>query len=169
MMVRSIYVGAIAMLAAVLFGPVNMANAQTRILTGEQIENKLFAKSKAISPVRRKAVDMNAVTFEYNSATLTGPARRQLDVLGRVLSKPAFRGNKFVIGGHTDDSGSEAYNKTLSQRRAQSVVQYLTRNYEIKKSALTPVGYGESRLISSLNPDDPSQRRAEIINIGKGD
>lgn len=166
---RSIYFGAIAVLAAVLFSPVKTAHAQMRILTDEQIENKLFAKSKAISPVRRKSVDMHAVTFEYNSATLTQPARKQLDVLGRVLSKPKFRGNKFVVGGHTDSTGSEGYNKSLSQRRAQSVVRYLTKNYGIKEAALTPVGYGETRLISSINPDDASQRRAEIINIGKGD
>ena len=169
MMERTLRFGFLALWAALVIGPTPSATAaEAKLLTDEQIENRLFAKSKAISPVRRRAIDMPAVTFEYNSAVLTKAARRQLSVLGRVLSKPAFRGNKFVIGGHTDASGSEAYNKRLSQRRAKAVVEFLTSNYGIDETSLTPVGYGESRLLKNLSPSADNQRRAEIINLGKG-
>ncbi len=169
MMERTLGFGFLALWAALVIGPAPSANAaEMKIYTDEQIENKLFAKSKAISPVRRRAIDMPAVTFDFNSANLTKQARRQLSVLGRVLSKPAFRGNKFVIGGHTDAVGGESYNKQLSQRRAQAVVEYLVTQHGIEKQFLAPVGYGESRLLQNLSPSADNQRRAEIINLGKG-
>lgn len=169
MMKRTLAIGSLALLAVLVIGPAPSATAaEAKLLTVEQIENKLFAKSKSISPVRRRAIDMPAVTFEYNSSVLTKAARRQLSVLGRVLSKPAFRGNKFVIGGHTDARGGEAYNKRLSQRRAKAVVEFLASNYGIAKKSLTPIGYGESRLLPNLSPSADDQRRAEIINLGKG-
>ena len=169
MMERTLGFGFLALWAALVIGPAPSANAaEMKIFTDEQIENKLFAKSKAISPVRRRAIDMPAVTFEFNSAVLTKQARRQLSVLGRVLSKPAFRGNKFVIGGHTDAVGGESYNKRLSQRRAQAVVEYLVIQHGIEKQFLAPVGYGESRLLKNLSPNADNQRRAEIVNLGKG-
>ena len=169
MMERTLGFGFLALWAALVIGPASSANAaEMKIFTDEQIENKLFAKSKAISPVRRRAIDMPAVTFEFNSAVLTKQARRQLSVLGRVLSKPAFRGNKFAIGGHTDARGSESYNKRLSQRRAKAVVEFLASNYGIDEKSLTPIGYGESRLLPNLSSSADNQRRAEIINLGKG-
>lgn len=169
MMERTLGFGFLALWAALVIGPAPSADAaEIKIFTDEQIENKLFAKSKAISPVRRRAIDMPAVTFEFNSAKLTKQALRQLSVLGRVLSKPAFRGNKFIIGGHTDAVGGESYNTRLSQRRAQAVVEYLVTQHGIEKQFLSPVGYGESRLLKNLSPSADNQRRAEIVNLGKG-
>lgn len=169
MMERTLGFGFLALWAALVIGPAPSADAaEMKIFTDEQIENKLFAKSKAISPVRRRAIDMPAVTFEFNSAKLTKQALRQLSVLGRVLSKPAFRGNKFIIGGHTDAVGGESYNTRLSQRRAQAVVEYLVTQHGIEKQFLAPVGYGESRLLKNLSPSADNQRRAEIVNLGKG-
>jgi outer membrane protein OmpA-like peptidoglycan-associated protein len=156
-----------AILAALAVSPIGSTKAAEKIFTDEQIENKLFAKSKGISPARRTAIDMPAVTFEFNSANLTGSARRQLDVLGRVLSKRAFSRNRFIVGGHTDDVGKSQYNKDLSQKRAESVVEYLVSRHGLDKNALTPIGYGESRLLKKYAPDGNNQRRAEIINLGK--
>ncbi len=161
-------------LVAIMVTPAISAKAGERLLTGEQIENRLFAKSKGLvrsgrtglTPARRRAVDMHAVTFNSNSAQLTGRAKAQLDVLGTVMAKHLLSRIRFVIGGHTDAVGNDAYNKRLSQRRAEAVVDYLVTGFGIARQTLMPVGYGESRLLSRLTPTDPSQRRAEIINVG---
>lgn len=163
----SLCFGSFAILAALAISTAGPAMAAEQILTIEQIEHKLFAKSKGISPARRTAIDMPAVTFEFNSANLTGSARRQLDVLGRVLSKRVFSGNKFIVGGHTDAVGRAEYNKNLSQKRAESVIKYLVSRHGLEQENLTAVGYGESRLLEKLDPNGDGQRRAEIINLGK--
>jgi OOP family OmpA-OmpF porin len=63
---------------------------------------------------------------------------------------------RLVIEGHTDAVGAEAYNETLSQRRAQSVVRWLT-DRGIDADRLKAVGYGESRPVST---NESSQGRA---------
>jgi outer membrane protein OmpA-like peptidoglycan-associated protein len=109
---------------------------------------------------------MPGVRFQVNSARLTENARHQLDVLGSVLSKHASSDGKFVIGGHTDATGNDAYNKKLSQRRAKAVVEFLVSQHRIARSMFIPVGYGESRLIAGHSPEDPAHRRVEVVNIG---
>ncbi|WP_251358389.1 OmpA family protein [Kangiella sp. TOML190] len=52
------------------------------------------------------------------------------------------------IQGHTDSVGSSNYNQGLSERRANSVVDYLASNFGIDKARLTGVGYGEERPIA---------------------
>ena len=61
--------------------------------------------------------------------------------------------------------GSEAYNQTLSERRAQAVRDYLaSRN--VDPNALTIVGVGENDPLDPANRDDPINRRVAVINLG---
>jgi outer membrane protein OmpA-like peptidoglycan-associated protein len=61
--------------------------------------------------------------------------------------------------------GSEAYNQTLSERRAQAVRDYLaSRN--VDPSALTTVGVGEADPLDRANGADPINRRVAVINLG---
>ncbi len=61
------------------------------------------------------------VNFEYKSANLTSDARITLDRLGIALSDPRLAGFSFMIAGHTDAVGGAAFNRRLSERRAQAV------------------------------------------------
>lgn len=61
------------------------------------------------------------------------------------------------IGGHTDSRGSDAYNKSLSERRAQSVRQFLI-NEGVEPERLTAVGYGEE--VPLVFPDDTPEKQA---------
>jgi OOP family OmpA-OmpF porin len=82
--------------------------------------------------------------FELNSAELTDEDITQLDELVGYMKKiPGLAG---MIEGHTDSSGSEAYNQALSERRALSVVDYL-RAAGVEAD-LTAVGYGETRPVA---------------------
>ena len=54
------------------------------------------------------------------------------------------KGTDFVLSGHTDSSGPEAYNQGLSERRAASVKKWLTDN-GVAASRLEAVGFGETR------------------------
>jgi OOP family OmpA-OmpF porin len=69
------------------------------------------------------------------------------------------------IGGHTDSTASNAYNQKLSEKRANSVRQYIIDKFGIDGSRLTAVGYGEDRPIASNNTEEGKQknRRVEAV------
>lgn len=108
------------------------------------------------------------VEFATNSATLTPAATQTLDELGKALSSDQLKGYCFVVEGHTDSVGSAAYNLRLSQRRAESVVSYLTKTYKIEPDRLQAVGLGKASPIASNDTDDGRQknRRVQVANLG---
>ena len=61
------------------------------------------------------------------------------------MRNPELWGSRFLLEGHTDATGSEAYNMKLSKRRAESALNYLLTNYEIDPAAVRATGYGEER------------------------
>ena len=77
-----------------------------------------------------------------------------------------FQRFKFQFVGHTDAVGSEAYNERLSERRALSVVDYLTSRRGMDRRRLAARGRGESQLLPDVPPDSSENRRVEIRNGG---
>jgi outer membrane protein OmpA-like peptidoglycan-associated protein len=71
--------------------------------------------------------------------------------------------NIIVIEGHTDSDGSDAYNQTLSERRAAAIELYLRRK-NLNIASLSSVGYGESRPIAPNTTAEGKalNRRVEI-------
>jgi OOP family OmpA-OmpF porin len=103
----------------------------------------------------KQSVVLKGVTFLPGSATLTEDAKGVLDG-----AAAAFNGQKDLkaeIGGHTDAQGSDAANQKLSQRRADSVRQYLLGK-GVEAERLTAVGYGEAQPIAT---NDTPAGRAE--------
>ena len=72
------------------------------------------------------------------------------------------------IAGHTDSDGTEAFNQTLSEGRAQSAVDYLI-NKGISKERLIAKGYGESQPLEENDTMDhkAQNRRVELKILGK--
>jgi outer membrane protein OmpA-like peptidoglycan-associated protein len=65
----------------------------------------------------------SGVNFATNKSSLTTAAKANLDAIAKVFQE--FPDTNLLVQGHTDSSGNEEYNMTLSQKRAQSVVDYL--------------------------------------------
>ena len=105
------------------------------------------------------------INFEYNSAEIAGSSEKTMATLAKALASPQLEGRKFTVIGHTDASGSAAYNKALSDRRAAAVRRYLMEN-GVASSRLRAVGKGESQLLDSSDPDAASNRRVEIQATG---
>ncbi|MCW0483806.1 OmpA family protein [Prolixibacteraceae bacterium A06] len=82
----------------------------------------------------------SSVLFALNSFSLTGDATANLDKLYIILSE--YPDTNIEIQGHTDSSGSEAYNQTLSEQRAGSVSSYLLKK-GVGANRVTTKGYGE--------------------------
>lgn len=82
------------------------------------------------------------IFYAFDKATLLPESKNALDSLTLMLNEnPNIT---IELSAHTDYRGSEAYNKKLSQKRAESVVMYLI-NHGIAPDRLTPVGYGEEK------------------------
>ena len=86
------------------------------------------------------------IFFENNSDKLKVASLSQLDELSKILNK--YEGANLVIEGHTDSNGSDALNLALSQKRTESVKNYLIEK-GIAASRLTGVGLGEGTPIAS--------------------
>ena len=102
-----------------------------------------------------------ASSFSVGSADLPALLRRQLDVFAEVLR--GKRGSKQTvrIEGHADASGAKDANRTLSQRRAEAVRQYLVKN-GADEAMLQAVGLGAEHPKLPTNPFAPENRRVEI-------
>ncbi len=108
------------------------------------------------------------INFEFDSANLTNDGIIALRSLGTALQNPGLESMRFQVAGHTDDVGSPTYNMTLSERRAQTVVQHLTAYHNIEYHRLAPVGYGETRPAVAGDPRHPLNRRVQIFTIVPG-
>ena len=106
--------------------------------------------------------------FEFDKATLTPDAEETLEALLPLLVKAGK--HPATIEGHTDAKGSDAYNQTLSEKRAQAVKDWLVGRGAI--AASTPIqGWGKRRPVApNAKPDgsdDPAgrqkNRRVEVV------
>jgi outer membrane protein OmpA-like peptidoglycan-associated protein len=105
-----------------------------------------------------------AVPFALDSDQLTPDARRIVDQLAEVFKLNAA--DRFVIEGHTDASGGEAYNQALSERRAQAVINYLVTQHGLARERFDGRGFGSSKLILPNDPTNGRNRRVQVLNIG---
>lgn len=103
----------------------------------------------------------SGLLFETNSAGLQGATKTNLDALSSTLKK--YDDTAILIEGHTDNTGEDNYNQSLSERRAESVESYLGAK-GVSKSRITTKGYGEVQPLSSNDSDAGRQqnRRVEV-------
>lgn len=86
-------------------------------------------------------ITLNNIYYDYDKWNIRADAAQSLDTLVDILKKnPTI---KIQLSSHTDCRGSDTYNQVLSQKRAESVVQYLIQK-GIEAERLTAKGYGES-------------------------
>jgi outer membrane protein OmpA-like peptidoglycan-associated protein len=105
------------------------------------------------------------INFDYNSADISARSLPSVEALGRALTNADLKGSTFVVAGHTDAAGSEAYNQDLSERRADSIKRYLVDKFGINGSDLVTVGYGKSKLKDPNQPMAEVNRRVQVVNM----
>ncbi len=136
----------------------NIRGRATRSLSAsEREEISAIAKEKP-------NIDLE-ITFDYNSADISTKSLPSVQALGKALTNPDLKGSTFVVAGHTDAAGGEAYNQDLSERRADSIKRYLTGKYSIAAADLVTVGYGKSKLKDPANPLAEMNRRVQVVNM----
>jgi outer membrane protein OmpA-like peptidoglycan-associated protein len=114
-----------------------------------------------------RSVEVNSVTFDSGSWNVEQSQVSRLSVIAAAINK-AIEANPeavFLIEGHTDAVGDADDNLSLSDRRAQSVAEILTRDFGIPAENLTTQGYGETQLKVQTEGDARANRRVVIRNI----
>jgi len=105
------------------------------------------------------------ITFDYNSADISAKSLPSVQALGRALTSADLKGSTFIVAGHTDAAGGDAYNQDLSERRADSIKRYLMDKFSIAGADLVTVGYGKSKLKDPSQPMAEVNRRVQVVNM----
>jgi len=167
-MIRSLFAG-IVLMASVPQGQalaqVDDPEADARMSPRQMVERLdrqiNVTPGGAPSSAQQAAIAL-PIQFEFNSERLTPQGRALLDLVAAALNDPQIIGNTFFVEGHTDAVGAPETNLSLSQRRARAVRDYLVGR-AVAAGRLTPVGYGETRLIPGVGLNDGRNRRVRIV------
>ena len=104
-------------------------------LDEEFVENKADIKDKVL-----KISEDYIIYFDFDKSNIKDSEVEKLKKLAKLINETP---SNITIEGHTDTKGSDSYNFKLSSKRAQSVVDYLSKN-GVSKNLLAPKGLGES-------------------------
>ncbi|HEY5891986.1 MAG TPA: OmpA family protein [Chthoniobacterales bacterium] len=126
--------------------------------------DQLITQTGPLKPGTAPILMPTDLLFDYDSYNLRPGAVTSLQALGRLIQKnPAA---SFVIEGHTDSFGSDDYNVTLSQERADAVKVWLVQSMGINATRIQTRGFGKSRLLvpgSKSIEEQQLNRRVEIV------
>ncbi|MGB3947904.1 MAG: OmpA family protein [Bacteroidia bacterium] len=133
-------------------------------------ESAAFKKIDKHVPLQKlnvgNKITLKNIFYDYGKATVRSDSKAELDRLVELMkANPSL---KIEVASHTDSEGSDEYNLTLSQARAQSVVDYLTAN-GISAAQLVAKGYGEKEPLFSNDTDAGREvnRRTEFKILNK--
>lgn len=116
-------------------------NVKNEIAVEKSEESEEYTLQFALPPINVPVLIEN-IFYEFDKADLTAESTDALDKLVDMMNlNPNIT---IELSAHCDYRGNDAYNQRLSQRRAESVVRYMTE-HGIEAARMTPVGYGESR------------------------
>lgn len=103
----------------------------------------------------------SGLLFDVDKSDLREQSKQNLTNLGRILNK--YEDTNILIEGHTDSTGSEDHNMTLSKSRAESVSAYLSQ-IPVKSTRFTITGYGEVQPVATNDTEEGRQlnRRVDI-------
>jgi len=102
------------------------------------------------------------ILFDVDSYSLKSATKDQLDQFAKTLNN--YQDTDVRIEGHADATGSDSYNKTLSERRAKSVGDYL-EGLGVRNSRVTEIGYGEEQPVAD-NSNESGRAKNRRVDIG---
>jgi OmpA-OmpF porin, OOP family len=115
--------------------------------------------------ILKENVDVSlSVLFDTNSDVVKPEYETEVKKVAEFLEQ--YQGTTAEIQGHTDSRGSNAFNKTLSQKRADAIVKVLVEKFGVSPARLKAVGYGEEQLIVKNDKTAAEQAQNRRV-IGK--
>lgn len=135
-------------------------------LPASDVNNQAVAATEDIAIGAPSGVGLGFnLQFGFNSVEILPESKPYIDRLGEVMSSIENQSKSLLIMGHTDSTGSEAYNAVLSEKRASAVRSYLTTTWNIPADQLQIEGAGETQPLAGTAPSDGINRRVEFYAI----
>jgi OOP family OmpA-OmpF porin len=131
--------------------------------TPQPVAMAVAEPTRVVVPVPARTEEYCAILdiqFEIDRYDIQREVKEKLAVLATFMKK--YPDNSAVVEGHTDDVGTDEHNMKLSQRRADSVVDYLVHSHGIAPSRLTAVGYGETRPLGDNASEEGKRQNRRI-------
>ena len=128
----------------------------------QEVEKVITLKNIAVG----NSIVLKNIFFDFNKSTLRKESENEIQKLVKLLKDvPTMQ---IEISGHTDNKGSDEYNKNLSNLRAKSVLDQLILS-GIEASRLTSIGFGEEKPIATNDTEEGRQlnRRTEFKVLAK--
>ena len=141
-----------------------VSNVETRLGQTEAKADQALDRLDHLRLERRFVLNLKeGANFPFNSDSLTPETRSQID--GFLSDLKETDDAIFLVAGHTDNAGSEAYNYELGQKRAASVARYLIAHKRLDPLRVTAVSYGKSAPIAdnATREGRRKNRRIEIL------
>ncbi len=131
----------------------------------ERVQRRYSLDEIRYSPTVRQlmpSIDLDTINFETGSWEIPPDQAAKLQAIADGLNKAIQRNPKevFLIEGHTDAVGNDVDNLSLSDRRAQSAAELLTRQFQVPEENLTSQGYGKQYL--KVPTDGPERRNRRV-------
>jgi outer membrane protein OmpA-like peptidoglycan-associated protein len=104
----------------------------------------------------------SGILFDIDKASLKTASKENLEKLAGILQK--YEDTDILLEGHTDSTGTEEHNLTLSRQRAQSVANYLAQ-LKVNPTRFTIMGYGEAQPIAT-NDTVEGRRLNRRVDLG---
>lgn len=136
------------------------------VFTSSRTQDKVELKIPLTKIEKGLTFKVDNIYYDLNSSVLRPESKLSLDTLAMFIEKNHV---KVELSAHTDSRGSNKYNMWLSQRRAQSCVNYLTKVKGISKAMIIAKGYGETKPVNGCVDGVPctdeqyqANRRTEV-------
>ena len=114
-----------------------------------------------------RRIDLDSINFEFGAWDVSPAYYNVLERIAAGINRAVDRnpGEVFLIEGYTDAVGSEIDNLSLSDRRAQSVAEILTEDFDVPPENLVTQGYGEEYLKIPTPGPERANRRVAVRRI----
>lgn len=132
------------------------------IVTEKAMEQEITASGLADQIAKSGRVAVYGIRFDTGKATIQPDSEAVLQQIAQLMTdQPVL---KLRVEGHTDNVGGAASNQSLSQRRAQSVVAWLTA-HSVEPSRLTAKGFGAAKPVAPNTTEEgrAKNRRVELV------
>jgi len=110
--------------------------------------------------IKEKGRTTLKVLFDFDKAEIRKNSFEEIDDMAAVMKK--YPELNIIIEGHTDNVGGAAYNKKLSQRRADAVKKYMVEKCGIDAKRLSTIGFGEEKSIASNATREGRQKNRRV-------